>query len=93
MLEVYRGKRVFLTGHTGFKGSWLCEVLLAAGAEVYGYALRPSTRPAPISVSPLETSVMWPLRVTLCCARAAGAKKTASKSAACRILRFVRFTS
>ena len=46
MFEAYRGKRVFVTGHTGFKGSWLCEMLLAAGAEVYGYALKPPTKPA-----------------------------------------------
>lgn len=38
-LEFYRGKRVFVTGHTGFKGSWLCRILLTAGAEVTGYAL------------------------------------------------------
>lgn len=46
MFEAYRGKRVFVTGHTGFKGSWLCEILLLAGAEVYGYALKPPTRPS-----------------------------------------------
>lgn len=38
-LEFYQGKRVFLTGHTGFKGAWLSELLLWAGAEVTGYAL------------------------------------------------------
>ena len=37
----YKFKRVFLTGHTGFKGSWLAEWLLALGAEVHGYALDP----------------------------------------------------
>ena len=46
MFDIYRGKRVFVTGHTGFKGSWLCELLLAAGAEVHGFALPPPTRPA-----------------------------------------------
>ena len=46
MFEAYKGKRVFVTGHTGFKGSWLCEMLLMAGAEVYGYALKPPTRPS-----------------------------------------------
>jgi len=39
----YSNKRVFLTGHTGFKGSWLAEWLLLLGAEVYGYALDPQT--------------------------------------------------
>ena len=46
MFEAYKGRRVFVTGHTGFKGSWLCEMLLMAGAEVYGYALKPPTRPS-----------------------------------------------
>lgn len=39
--DFYRGRRVFLTGHTGFKGSWLSEWLLSLGAEVYGYSLDP----------------------------------------------------
>ena len=39
--KYYRGKRVFVTGHTGFKGSWLCVLLKELGAEVYGYALKP----------------------------------------------------
>ncbi|MCH5217995.1 MAG: CDP-glucose 4,6-dehydratase [Muribaculaceae bacterium] len=41
LLYFYKGKKVLVTGHTGFKGSWLCEILLMAGAEVYGYSLRP----------------------------------------------------
>ena len=45
-LDVYKGKRVLITGHTGFKGSWLCEWLLALGAEVHGVALPPPTRPS-----------------------------------------------
>jgi CDP-glucose 4,6-dehydratase len=44
--NVYRGKRVLVTGHTGFKGSWLCEWLLSLGAEVTGFALAPATTPA-----------------------------------------------
>jgi CDP-glucose 4,6-dehydratase len=43
---LYAGKRVFVTGHTGFKGSWLCEWLLGLGAEVTGYSLQPPTQPA-----------------------------------------------
>ena len=45
-LDAYKGKRVLVTGHTGFKGSWLCEWLLALGAEVHGYALEPPTKPS-----------------------------------------------
>lgn len=43
---VYRGARVLVTGHTGFKGSWICEWLLSLGADVTGYALEPDTSPA-----------------------------------------------
>ena len=42
---VYRNKRVLVTGHTGFKGSWLCKWLNHLGAEVFGYSLDPSTEP------------------------------------------------
>lgn len=45
-LNAYEGKRVLVTGHTGFKGSWLCEWLFALGAEVSGYALPAATTPA-----------------------------------------------
>ena len=44
--HTYRGRRVFLTGHTGFKGAWLAEWLVALGAEVTGYALDPPTEPS-----------------------------------------------
>lgn len=46
ILNFYKGKRVFVTGHTGFKGSWLCKTLQMAGAEVTGYALKPPTKPS-----------------------------------------------
>ncbi len=45
-LDFYRGRRVFLTGHTGFKGSWLTKILLDAGAEVTGYSLAAPTEPS-----------------------------------------------
>ncbi len=46
MHAAFGGRRVFVTGHTGFKGSWLCEWLLSLGAEVAGYSLAPETSPA-----------------------------------------------
>lgn len=44
-LSFYKNKKVFLTGHTGFKGAWMSAVLLQAGAKVTGYALEPPTQP------------------------------------------------
>lgn len=44
--EFYKDKRVLVTGHTGFKGSWMTAVLLMAGAKVTGYALEPPTDPS-----------------------------------------------
>ena len=46
IFKCYQGRRVLVTGHTGFKGSWLCEWLLALGAEVHGYSLPPPTKPS-----------------------------------------------
>lgn len=48
MLDVsfYRDKKVLITGHTGFKGSWMCQLLIGAGAQVTGYALEPPTNPS-----------------------------------------------
>ncbi len=43
-LEFYKNKRVLVTGHTGFKGSWLCQILKNAGADVYGMALEPEEK-------------------------------------------------
>ncbi|MDO4866017.1 MAG: CDP-glucose 4,6-dehydratase [Clostridia bacterium] len=45
-MTFYQGKRVFVTGHTGFKGSWLCKMLSRLGAEVTGYSLEPPTQPS-----------------------------------------------
>ena len=38
-LSFYKDKKVLITGHTGFKGSWMCKLLIMAGAKVTGYAL------------------------------------------------------
>ena len=45
-LSFYKGKKVFLTGHTGFKGTWLSRILILTGAEVTGYSLEPPTNPS-----------------------------------------------
>jgi CDP-glucose 4,6-dehydratase len=46
MRNFWKGKKVFLTGHTGFKGGWLALWLTDMGADVYGYALAPPTSPS-----------------------------------------------
>ncbi len=46
IFDIYKGKKVFLTGHTGFKGSWLSLWLTMLGAEVFGYSLAPNTSPS-----------------------------------------------
>jgi CDP-glucose 4,6-dehydratase len=46
LLKSFAGTRVFVTGHTGFKGAWLSEWLLGLGAEVWGFGLPPPTRPS-----------------------------------------------
>lgn len=56
--EFFRGKRIFVTGHTGFKGSWLCRILVGAGAEVTGYSLEPPTRPNLFSLAGLESGMV-----------------------------------
>jgi CDP-glucose 4,6-dehydratase len=50
----WRGRRVFLTGHTGFKGGWLALWLAEMGAEVHGYALPPPTVPSLFEVAHVE---------------------------------------
>jgi CDP-glucose 4,6-dehydratase len=65
MWDFYKGKTVLVTGHTGFKGSWLCEILLEAGANVIGYSLEPSTKPSLFEMANLEkrmTSVIGDIR-------------------------------
>ena len=56
-LSFYKGKKVFVTGHTGFKGSWLCKILVNAGAEVTGYSLNPPTKPSLFELSDLEKEI------------------------------------
>ncbi len=53
-LSFYKGKRVLVTGHTGFKGSWLSRMLVRSGAEVAGYSLEPPTEPSLFGMAGLE---------------------------------------
>lgn len=51
LLNFYKGKKVFLTGHTGFKGAWLSRILILAGADVTGYSLESPTSPSLFEMS------------------------------------------
>ena len=53
----YKGKKVLVTGHTGFKGTWLCEILFMLGAEVTGYALEAPTKPSLFELSGLKKHI------------------------------------
>ena len=53
----YHGKNVLVTGHTGFKGAWLCKMLAMAGANVTGYALEPPTNPSLFELAGIEQIV------------------------------------
>ena len=64
-LSFYKGRTVLVTGHTGFKGSWLCKILLMYGAKVVGYALEPETESNLFSQLYLEkemTSIIGDIR-------------------------------
>lgn len=52
--EFFKGKKILVTGHTGFKGSWMCRMLLELGAEVTGYALEPAANPALFTLCGLQ---------------------------------------
>ena len=53
----FKGKKVFITGHTGFKGSWLCLLLHKLGAIVYGYSLEPPTKPSLFKLAAIDQLV------------------------------------
>lgn len=52
----YKNKKILVTGHTGFKGSWLCRVLANAGSDVTGYALEPAATPNLFSIAEINNS-------------------------------------
>ena len=58
ILDFYNNKTVMVTGHTGFKGSWMCEVLKEQGAKVIGYALEAPTNPSLFSMSHINDGMI-----------------------------------
>lgn len=57
LFTFYRGKKVFITGHTGFKGAWMCKLLNMAHAEVSGYSLNPPTKPSLFEIINIEKNL------------------------------------
>lgn len=57
MMEFFKGKKIFITGHTGFKGTWLCKMLINEGAEVTGYSLVPPTDPSLFEISGIKKNM------------------------------------
>lgn len=56
-MDFYKGKKVLVTGHTGFKGSWLCRILTLCGASVTGYSLEPPTTPNMFQILKLDSTM------------------------------------
>jgi CDP-glucose 4,6-dehydratase len=78
LAEAYSGRRVFVTGHTGFKGSWLCAWLLDLGADVTGFSLPPPTRPAlftQLRLASRVTHIVGDVRDAVAIARAVSASR------------------
>ena len=57
ILDFYKNKKVLVTGHTGFKGSWLCRILINAGAQVLGYSLEPPTELNLFTLTGIEKNI------------------------------------
>lgn len=55
--EFYKNRKVLITGHTGFKGAWMCRVLKEFGADITGYALKPPTNPSLFSLCGMEQDI------------------------------------
>ena len=58
MLDFYKNKKVFITGHTGFKGSWLSKILVLSGAKVCGFSKEPNTNPALFNILGLDDEMI-----------------------------------
>jgi CDP-glucose 4,6-dehydratase len=63
--QLWKGKRILITGHTGFKGAWLCLWLHSLGAEVHGLALDPGTRPSLFEVGRIAEVLSSDSRIDL----------------------------
>ena len=57
LLQFYKNKSVFITGHTGFKGSWMCRALAEMGAKVTGYSLEPPTDPSLYEIAGINNDI------------------------------------
>lgn len=56
-MSFYQDKKILITGHTGFKGTWMCKMLLHAGARVSGYALKPAQEPNLYALSGIDAEI------------------------------------
>ncbi len=56
-IDFYKGKKVLITGHTGFKGSWMCKLLIMAQADITGYSLEPPTNPSLFDLCDIENNI------------------------------------
>ena len=56
-MSFYKNKKVLITGHTGFKGSWMCQMLSMAGADITGYALEAPTSPSLFDICGLSAQI------------------------------------
>ncbi len=56
-LSFYKNKKIFITGHTGFKGSWLCRILLNCGADITGYSLDTPTEPSLYELAGIKNDI------------------------------------
>lgn len=64
-LEFFKDKKILITGHTGFKGTWLCKILVDAGADVIGYSLNLPTNPSLFEITKMQektTSIIGDIR-------------------------------
>ena len=55
--KFFEGKKILITGHTGFKGTWMCQILNLLGADITGYALQPPTTPNLFSLSNMDKNI------------------------------------